>query len=758
MPRKYIAILLVTVSLSLAFFPAPNHAHAFSEAASDPFAELWDHIDGYPSMQPLTYALYIHFAGQNASTDSKIYHNQECLDLAWLLRNSFFYGDSLLLFTSYLTPEEQVAYGVVYDMTLIEEDVLASIKECRWEGEAEYDFIPIAKDALVFMTSIGNPITDLSQDDLRRIYTGQITNWYQLGGEDAEIEAYQHDFSAAQVIFRNTLMRGLQPMEEIRKWFYFGNGEPGDMTEGYDNGLYSIGFARYFSTTGNYQNEEARILSVDGIIPTPQTISSGAYPLYTLCYAVLPKGDARSPLAEELVLWLLTEEGQRVVQSAGYIPLNEADCMDAHMWQPPFPSESTKTSKGSGGVMDRDDELPVYSDGFLYDEEAGLITLNHWWWGWVEGRRLSVTLPWNPELENEINDWCEQTRDQLSHLFSDMSAEAEEYACIYGNLLSFYFQIGDGADTVVETAVFDLKEGKRLALSDLFLDGFNYIDYINNELMIASFGGDTGWPSQFRGEEDFLRRPFSGLPAEYPYFVVTNGMLHIAVQGDNPFFQVSQNGWSKLLLESIPLWHDISPWGGCKIDIRHTATYADPDDDFSLWMDVPILCIDRGKFKEVDSAINAKVESISPDVSKFVGFPDLYAIVPYYARYGYYLSIDFNFFMGGLSIGGMIVDLHTGEPLLTDDEAIGFIASPNARFYQKPEDINWYAKTLNLATRDDIPEGVGVQGMWLSYDSQAKETLLVVDLAAPNGTVIRFTVPFTEVVENQLMDVVRYMW
>lgn len=575
MLRKQVTMMLVILGLVLSPFSSFNGAHAFAETGQDPFAELWDRIDGYPSMQPLTYALYNYFAQQDVSSAKHVYHSQEWLDLLGLLEFQFFHDGNPLLFTSYLTPEELAAYGAEYGFIPLKEDELASIREGRRDLGAEYDFVPIAKDALVFMNNINNPITDLCQDQIQGIYVGNITNWSQVGGSDAQIKAFQHGYlSVAQVIFENTLMRDFQPIDKITKYIEFGIDDPGEVIEGYDNGLYSVGYTRYFCAKDNYLSGKARILSVDGVMPTPQSISSGEYPLSTLCYAVLPKGDSRNPLAEELVAWLLTSEGQRVIQSAGYAPLNESDCTDDVYTSPPFPQSSTQMSKGSGGIPDRNAELPVYSSGFIYADGKEMVTLKgetkadyqRWY---DEGGKLSVVLPWNSELENEINTWCEQTRDHFFHLFPDVENVADaiqEHVYVYGNLVSFYFQAGDGANTIIETAVFDLKEGKRLALSDLFLDGYNYIDYINSQLMIASLGEQTGWPGQFRGEEDYLRRPFSGLPADYPYFIVDNGMLHIAMQGDNPFYQVSEKLWSTLLLESIPLMQDISSWGGSKID------------------------------------------------------------------------------------------------------------------------------------------------------------------------------------------------
>jgi hypothetical protein len=70
------------------------------------------------------------------------------------------------------------------------------------------------------------------------------------------------------------------------------------------------------------------------------------------------------------------------------------------------------------------------------------------------------------------------------------------------------------------TAVFNLRTGKRLSLSDLFYDGANYIDLINSEI-VSQTEEVSGWGSiEYEWTQ---KRSFSGLPRDYPYFYVTNG-------------------------------------------------------------------------------------------------------------------------------------------------------------------------------------------------------------------------------------------
>ena len=61
-----------------------------------------------------------------------------------------------------------------------------------------------------------------------------------------------------------------------------------------------------------------RLLSIDGVEPTVENIRSGAYPHVTTLYAVTRKGED-NPNVQILLDWLVSEQGQRLVEASGYV-------------------------------------------------------------------------------------------------------------------------------------------------------------------------------------------------------------------------------------------------------------------------------------------------------------------------------------------------------------------------------------------------------------------------------------------------------
>ena len=180
---------------------------------------------------------------------------------------------------------------------------------------------PICYDAFVFLVNVKNPVANLTLDEIRKIYIGQVQNWQPLGGKDAAITPFQRQpNSGSQTAMENLVMKGV-PMEGA-VWNYVSDGmselvaQIGD----YDNGENSIGYSYLYYLENLYKSDQVKVLALDGVTPAAENIRSGKYPLTTCYYAVYREGDA---LGEAFTEWLLSQEGQKCLAQAGYIPLSE---------------------------------------------------------------------------------------------------------------------------------------------------------------------------------------------------------------------------------------------------------------------------------------------------------------------------------------------------------------------------------------------------------------------------------------------------
>jgi phosphate transport system substrate-binding protein len=85
----------------------------------------------------------------------------------------------------------------------------------------------------------------------------------------------------------------------------------------YHSSAGSIGFSFRYYVEGIIQNPDIKILSVDGVAPTVESIKNGSYPITTPLYAVTYAGNTNENVPV-LLEWILSEEGQEIIERTGY--------------------------------------------------------------------------------------------------------------------------------------------------------------------------------------------------------------------------------------------------------------------------------------------------------------------------------------------------------------------------------------------------------------------------------------------------------
>jgi phosphate transport system substrate-binding protein len=184
---------------------------------------------------------------------------------------------------------------------------------------------PLAWDALVFIVHPSNKVKSLTQEQIRKIYTGKITNWKQVGGEDHEIHPYTRDPDSGSQEKMETLVMGGQPMISLPEMQGYTMLSPYFSIESDEWG---IGYTPYFfceRMVGDLRS--VSVLAVDGVFPTPESIlngvqgKSGAYPYYSNIYAAIRADEPASSFPSQIYRWLSTPTAKDIVDKSGYISL-----------------------------------------------------------------------------------------------------------------------------------------------------------------------------------------------------------------------------------------------------------------------------------------------------------------------------------------------------------------------------------------------------------------------------------------------------
>ncbi len=186
------------------------------------------------------------------------------------------------------------------------------------ENKVTLDVRAVALDAFVFLVHKDNPISDLSLDKIRDIYTGKFTDWGALGGTKGPIKAYLRERnSGSQELMETLVMKGA-PLINAPDMLAPGMAGPFNKIRADPAG---IGYSVYYYAEFMLPGPEVKLLGINGIKPTSDAIAKYEYPLTTEVYAVVRQAMPKGSTAVMLRDWLFTPEGQAAIGESGYVPL-----------------------------------------------------------------------------------------------------------------------------------------------------------------------------------------------------------------------------------------------------------------------------------------------------------------------------------------------------------------------------------------------------------------------------------------------------
>ena len=193
-------------------------------------------------------------------------------------------------------------------------------KKLAKEKGVEFEIVPIVKDAFVFFVNTDNPVESLTLEQIQNIYSGDIKNWKDVGGENERILAYQRpDNSGSQSGMLELVMKGKKMMKPLTETVSQTMEDIIDVISDYSNGKNAIGYSYYYYATQMYTNDKMKMLAVNGIDPTYENIKTGLYELQTQYYAVIRRNEEQNSETRKLLNAMKSERGQNVVKEAGYV-------------------------------------------------------------------------------------------------------------------------------------------------------------------------------------------------------------------------------------------------------------------------------------------------------------------------------------------------------------------------------------------------------------------------------------------------------
>ena len=178
-------------------------------------------------------------------------------------------------------------------------------------------------DGLVFIGNSACGVTDLTLDEVRAIFRGEITNWSELGGADHAIHVlYRDDQSGSQRLFEKMVFKG----EDVPDYEALGFERLDEMSTLVSACLddpYAIGYSIMTYLNDVYSNEALLAFSLNGYSATPENVRTGDYPLGTKGYVVIRSDEPEDSPARRLYNWFGSPLSNTFLSSCGITPLSE---------------------------------------------------------------------------------------------------------------------------------------------------------------------------------------------------------------------------------------------------------------------------------------------------------------------------------------------------------------------------------------------------------------------------------------------------
>lgn len=176
--------------------------------------------------------------------------------------------------------------------------------------------IVIARDGIAAAVNNANPVTNLTQTQISKIYRGEIINWSEIGGESRPIVVVTRENGSGtrgafeEIMKLQRTVNG-HKVTAITPRAQVGNGN-GMIKTIVANNPYAIGYISLGSV-----DDSLRAIDVDGIAATDDNIATGDYQIARPFIVLMDKNAASN--AQDFIEYILSEDGQSIVANEGYI-------------------------------------------------------------------------------------------------------------------------------------------------------------------------------------------------------------------------------------------------------------------------------------------------------------------------------------------------------------------------------------------------------------------------------------------------------
>lgn len=179
--------------------------------------------------------------------------------------------------------------------------------------------VPVARDSVAVIVNADNPVNDMTLAELKAVFTGEISNWSKVGGNDEKIDVLAREtgsgtskFFLSHVLKRSTIAKSATTVPSIET-----------MMETIANNKNAIGYAGMEALgekPGKIKSLKLQLITDGTAVGATAASAIGGYPLSRPLFMFMDH-DAK-PSAQKFIDFCLSAEGQKLVEKAGYASID----------------------------------------------------------------------------------------------------------------------------------------------------------------------------------------------------------------------------------------------------------------------------------------------------------------------------------------------------------------------------------------------------------------------------------------------------
>ncbi|MCI6824720.1 MAG: phosphate ABC transporter substrate-binding protein [Ruminococcus bromii] len=170
----------------------------------------------------------------------------------------------------------------------------------------------LALDGIAIIVNPQNSVSNLSLDDITKIYTGEVTNWKDVGGSDGEIVLIGREASSGTRDGFESITKTkdkCQYRQELTS--------TGDVITAVSQNPNAIGYASLASV-----KESVKAVSVDNVTPSEETVKDGSYVVQRPFVLVTKENEKLSDSAQKFFDYITSSDAASIISEAGAVPVN----------------------------------------------------------------------------------------------------------------------------------------------------------------------------------------------------------------------------------------------------------------------------------------------------------------------------------------------------------------------------------------------------------------------------------------------------